>query len=198
MARLEDLLLEKNLGKCPDCGGKLEYKYSGIYECVDCHKEVYDDFGKVKKYIEEHGPAPANEISQQTGVAMNVINKFLRKGRVEIPEGSGFYITCEICGTPIRFGRFCLECAVKRSGGDKKAVLMDEAGERVKGKSDKMHYLGDSDGERTYARQRRSLPTEKASAERKRSLPVEEKKTGERRSLPVEEKKTTERRSLPR
>lgn len=153
MASLEQYIRQKNMEKCPECGGHVVYKYSGIYECEECHKEIYDDFGKVKKYIEEHGPSPANVIADETGVSMNVINKFLRRGRVEIPEGSGFYITCEICGAPIRFGRVCMECAVK-SSGTKQGYFMEEAGERVKGSTDKMYYLGE---EKDKKKKRRSL-----------------------------------------
>lgn len=156
MASLEQFVMQKNLGGCPECGGRLVYKYSGIYECEKCHKEVYDDFGKVKKYIEDHGPSPANVISEKTGVPMNTINKFLRKGRVEIPEGSGFYITCEICNAPIRFGRICMECAAKNSG-ERKGYFMEEAGERVKGKIDKMHYLGEENRKESKSGKRRSL-----------------------------------------
>lgn len=155
MASLEQYVKQKNMGTCPECGGRLVYKYSGIYGCEKCQIEVYDDFGKVKKYIEEHGPSPANIISDATGVPMNIINKFLRKGRVEIPEGSGFYITCEICNAPIRFGRICMECAVKNSGATK-GYFMEDAGERVKGNLDKMHYLGEEKKDKKNGK-RRSL-----------------------------------------
>ncbi len=143
MAKLEDVMLENNMAHCEKCGGRLVYKYSGIYECEGCHMEVYNDFGRVKKYIEDHGPTPANEISQNTGVGLATINKFLRAGRVEIPEGSGFYISCAMCGAPIRYGKYCMECAVK-SAGERRGVFMEEAGERVKGDTSKMRYLGDA------------------------------------------------------
>lgn len=157
MAKLEDMMLEKNMARCEKCGGRLVYKYSGIYECEGCHIEVYDDFGRVKKYIEDHGPAPANEISQNTGVGLSTINKFLRAGRVEIPEGSGFYISCAICGAPIRYGKYCMECAVKSANGERKGVFMEEAGERVKGDTSKMHYLGDYGEEEENGRRGRHM-----------------------------------------
>lgn len=172
MAKLEDLMLEKNMARCAKCGGRLLYKYSGIYECEGCHAEAYDDFGRVKKYIEDHGPAPANEISKNTGVGLSTINQFLRAGRVEIPEGSGYYINCAICGAPIRYGKYCMECAVK-SAGEHKGVLMEEAGERVKNVTNKMHYLGNEENEddrrKNFARslqekqQRRALNIDESS-----------------------------------
>lgn len=155
MKSLEQVVIRKNMENCPECGGRLKYKYSGIYECEECHTEIYDDFGKVKKFVEENGPSPANVISENTGVSMNTINRFLRKGRVEIPEGSGFYITCEVCNAPIRFGRICMECASKNLG-ERKGYLMDEAGERVKGKTEKMHYLGEENNP-SKNRKRRTL-----------------------------------------
>ena len=96
---------------CPKCGGRYIFQGAGRYVCEDCGNEVYDDFGKVKAYVDEHGPTPAIVLAEVTGVSISKINKFLRQGRMEIPDGSGQYIPCERCGAPIRYGRFCPECA---------------------------------------------------------------------------------------
>lgn len=182
MAKLDDVMLEKNLAKCEKCGGRLVYKYSGIYECEGCHIEVYDDFGRVKKYIEDHGPSPANEIAQCTGVELSAINRFLRLGRVEIPEGSGFYINCAICGAPIRYGKYCMECAVKSANGGQKGVLMEEAGERVKGSAGRMHYLGDNYQEEETVRRKHMMgETERRRSGRTLNLNEEKKRSGERK-----------------
>lgn len=174
MAKLEDIMLEKNMARCEKCGGRLLYKYSGIYECEGCHIEVYDDFGRVKKYIEDHGPAPANEISQNTGVGLSTINKFLRAGRVEIPEGSGFYIKCAICGAPIRYGKYCMECAVKSASGERKGVFMEEAGERVRENASKMHYLGDLENDSDDSKRKRRMSGLGGSSRSGRTLNLNE------------------------
>ena len=197
MSRLDDELLAHKMAKCEKCGGRLVYKYSGIYECEDCHVEVYDDFGRVKKYIEDHGPSSANEISMNTGVELSTINKFLRLGRVEIPEGSGYYITCNICGAPIRYGRYCMECAMKNSNGGVKGTLMDEAGERIKG-SGRMHYLGENHLEEENERKRKHLMNNEGSGMKRsgRKLDLNEEKnrrSGERTLDLRQEDKSTRR-----
>ena len=86
---------------------------SGGYVCEKCGNETFDDFGKIKAYIDEHGPSPGIVISEATGVPIAKINRYLRQGRIEIPDGSGEYIPCEKCGQPIRYGRFCPACAAQ-------------------------------------------------------------------------------------
>lgn len=195
MAKLDDVLLEKNMARCEKCGGRLVYKYSGIYECEGCHIEVYDDFGRVKKYIEDHGPSPANEIAQCTGVELSTINRFLRLGRVEIPEGSGFYINCAICGAAIRYGKYCMECAVKHANGGQMGVLMEEAGERVKGSGGRMHYLGDNYQEEETVRRKHLMDeSERRRSGRKLDLSKEEKRRSSERKLDL----SKEERSIPK
>lgn len=140
----EKQVMSRKPVECPKCKGRLEYTGSGIYQCEECGTEVLDEFGKVKRYIEEHGPSSAFVISQETGVKMEVIDVFLKKGRVEIPEGSNFYVKCKKCGCSIKYGRYCPECA-KSLAGSIKAVFAADVGERPKREgapdmSGKMHF----------------------------------------------------------
>lgn len=72
-----------------------------------------NNFRKVKEYLQEHGVTPAIIIADNTGVPISVIDKFLRQGRIEIPENEEKYIPCERCGADIRYGRFCPACAAE-------------------------------------------------------------------------------------
>ena len=141
---LEKIILESSPVKCDDCDGKVYYRGCGEFECESCGRLQYDYFGKVKKYLEEHGPTPSGIISQKTGVPQDVIGRFLKKGRVEIPEGSNIYIKCEKCGCNIKYGRFCPKCALELASGVKK-VLAEDIGERPKKEtcemSGKMHFV---------------------------------------------------------
>lgn len=62
--------------ECEHCGGSVELKSIGVYVCNKCGKENYDDFYKVRKYIETYGPAPAIVISRHTGVSRASIESF--------------------------------------------------------------------------------------------------------------------------
>lgn len=144
MTDLEKILLERRPIFCKQCGGKLYYQDSGYYQCELCGAGEYDDFGKVKIYLEEHGPTPELWISKDTGVEIEIIEMFLKNGRLEIPEGSRFYINCERCGCALRFGRFCYGCT-KELAGQLKGALFEQMGEqpKVMKKDGKMHYLDD-------------------------------------------------------
>ena len=143
-ADLEKLILGSTPVKCDNCGEKVYYRGCGEFECKNCGQLQYDYFGKVKKYLEDHGPTPSGIISQETGVPQDVICRFLKKGRVEIPDGSSIYIKCEKCSCNIKYGRFCPQCAVELATGVKK-VLAEDIGEKPKKQgyemSGKMQYI---------------------------------------------------------
>lgn len=129
--------------KCPDCGTPMKYIYGEMFECPSCHKKALSDFGLVREYLDKNGPQPAIVISDATGVKVEVIDKFLRQGRVEIPDGSDVYIKCQSCGTDIRYGRYCPECMAKMTKTLGKELLVSDMGERPTRKemSGKMHIL---------------------------------------------------------
>ena len=141
---LERFFLEHKPIKCERCSGKLDYIGSGKYECEVCKHLMMDDFGKVKAYIDENGPATIIELSAMTGVRTSLIESFLKKGRLEIPEGSDFYISCEKCGCNIRYGRYCPDCIAQTSRGIK-LLFHEDMGERPKGINSnhkgKMHFF---------------------------------------------------------
>ena len=42
--------------RCPDCGIHMKYIYGEMFECPVCHRQEQTQFGKVRSYLEEHGP----------------------------------------------------------------------------------------------------------------------------------------------
>lgn len=127
---------------CEKCGGEYEYLSLGEYRCKRCGNTDKDDYGKVRNYIEEHGPSSALAISDGTGVSSLKIKQFLRQGRIEIPEGSDSYIKCENCGsTDIKFGRFCPACARELARELEEALKPEDIGEEPKKVNGKMHFL---------------------------------------------------------
>lgn len=142
---LEDLMIGNKPVKCELCNGKIFYIGSGKYQCEKCGHEALDDFGRVKKFLQENGPSPILITAQVTGVKPEIIELFLKKGRVEIPEGSKYYLQCERCGCSIRYGRYCPECVRELVGGLQTA-FNEEMGEKPKFQTNlemqgKMHYL---------------------------------------------------------
>lgn len=130
--KLERMIIQNRPVHCDECGGKMYYLSGGEYECRECGCREYDDFGKVRTFLGEHGPSPAPVIAAATGVKTEVIKHFLKKGRLEIPEGSKYFLQCERCGCAIRYGRFCPECMKELTGG-LRAAFHEDVGERPKG-----------------------------------------------------------------
>ena len=127
--------------KCPRCSNNMKYIYGEIFECPFCGYKELSDFGKVRDFLDKAGPQPAVIISQETGVPLDVIDAFLREGRVEIPDGSDMYIKCQSCGTDIRYGRYCPDCMLKITKNIGQVMYMPEVGEKPRYKEGKMHYL---------------------------------------------------------
>lgn len=99
---------------CEICGGELTYRGVGEYQCESCGDVVYDDYGKVRLYVEQHPGATIAEAEAGTGVPHKVIRQLLREERLEVAAGSRTFLTCRACGASIRSGEFCPKCAAKQ------------------------------------------------------------------------------------
>lgn len=144
-SKLTDRVYDK-IKLCPICHNHMNYIYGEMFQCPSCGRKERTDFGKVREFLEIAGPQPAVIIAEETGVELKVIEKFLREGRVEIPDGSPVYIKCQSCGTDIRYGRYCPDCMLRLSKSLSVAILAPEVGEKPRTKSGKMHTLEPSEG----------------------------------------------------
>lgn len=95
---------------CSKCGGTMIFRGVGEYRCDRCGYIQYDDYGKVRNYLEQHRGANAAEVEDKTGVEQRSIHTMLREGRIEVTENSRVSLRCEMCRKKIRSGRFCPEC----------------------------------------------------------------------------------------
>lgn len=62
--------------QCEYCGEPLQRGVMGVYKCSRCGREYYDDFRKIKNFIEHNGPSTAWEISRGTGVSLPTIKAY--------------------------------------------------------------------------------------------------------------------------
>lgn len=54
---------------CSVCGGRLGYNGLGEYMCERCEHKEYDNYGKVRVYLEKHPRASVNQVAADTGVS---------------------------------------------------------------------------------------------------------------------------------
>lgn len=128
--------------KCPKCGTTYKDMEASFYQCGNCGYEEPTNFGIVRAYLEEHGNSSALEISRDTGISVREINSFLRKGRLEIPEGSDIFIKCKKCGVDLRYGKYCPACANEIAKELKEAFDISTVGAVPRSNmSGKMHSL---------------------------------------------------------
>lgn len=78
---LDTKVINGKLTKCDRCGGELTYKGLGEYYCTDCEKTIYDDYGTVRVYLEEHPWATIADISFDTGVPKSRIREFVAQDK---------------------------------------------------------------------------------------------------------------------
>lgn len=99
-----------NVRKCKECG-KL-FNFIGRPVCPECLKKLDDDFQEVRKYIYENPNTGIEEVSEETGVSVKTIMRFLREGRLQLRSASNALL-CEKCGKPLSTGTMCEDCKKK-------------------------------------------------------------------------------------
>lgn len=98
---------------CKKCSGVMVYQGVGEYKCEDCGYLDYDDYGKVRSYIEKHRGATAMEIERAIGVSQRSIRRMLKDDKIEVASEFSMFLHCELCGKSLRSGKFCAECERK-------------------------------------------------------------------------------------
>lgn len=90
---------------CKSCGKIFRYLGYGEVMCPICKKEYEEKEQKIKKYIQHHPDAQAEEIA----VALDIDVKDVRAITKE-KEESLKIIKCIQCGTPVTSGKLCKNC----------------------------------------------------------------------------------------
>ncbi len=131
----------KDIRNCKECGRL--FQYDGISKlCYRCRKKDDEDFRKVKDYIYEHPKSTIHEVADETEVSRDKILRYLREGRLEIVgDNPGLILDCEMCGKPIRTGRYCNECATNMERGFKSGFATSgiHKKRRIQTDKEKMH-----------------------------------------------------------
>lgn len=124
--------------RCERCGS-LNVKYDGVgeYKCEDCGFMMYDDYGRVRAFLERNPGATVVETSMATGVSKQRIRHLLEEDKIQIAPGSAVYLHCARCGADITSGRYCANCLKEVTAAEKaNAVKNRIAGGFGTGKTD--------------------------------------------------------------
>ena len=151
MERNDSLQFQAIPSICPDCGGTMVYKGLGEYICDKCAKQVLNDYGKVRNYIEQHPGATQADVAMNTGVSQGKIRQMLIEEKLEVTPNSPIFLHCALCNAEIRSGKYCEACAQKLKQDEAKVAKVVKAQQRKAG------YLSsdysDAKGRRRFERQ---------------------------------------------
>jgi flagellar operon protein (TIGR03826 family) len=111
-----------DIRNCRRCGKVFQYTGNNI--CISCIQKEDEDFKTVKEYLKAHSGSTSIDLSENTGVDIKTIDRFIRAGLLdseeyELAEGE---LECENCGRPIKSGRFCEPCIIQLQQGFQKAA----------------------------------------------------------------------------
>lgn len=100
------LLLIRNCKQC----GKV-FLSSGSLLCPECFEAQEKQFHIVKEYLLENKGTPATKVSKETGVPVEVVAEFVRRGHlVGVNLEKDDSSKCAICKKPVSAGRICPDC----------------------------------------------------------------------------------------
>jgi hypothetical protein len=115
-----------DIQECKRCGKMFYYTGIGKCICAVCKAEDEAEFELVKDFIYDNLSATIMQVAKETGVRISRIKSYLRDGRLVIPDGSAIFLSCEVCGADIKFGRLCRPCADNLSNELKKEMEISE------------------------------------------------------------------------
>ncbi|NIK79347.1 flagellar operon protein (TIGR03826 family) [Paenibacillus castaneae] len=121
-----------NLDNCPRCGKLFAKNFKDV--CPVCLREIDKEYQLCADYLREFKGAIITELSDQTGVSIKQITKFIREGRISMVNAPNMSYPCESCGTLIRENHICDTCR-KRLEKDRNQMFEDLAKQRERQES---------------------------------------------------------------
>lgn len=97
-----------NVENCPRCNRIFAKGIRDI--CPRCYQDIEQEYETCVKYLREYKQATLPELSEETGVSVSQITKFLREGRISIKNAPNMSYPCDVCGQPIQEGNMCVPC----------------------------------------------------------------------------------------
>ncbi|MHA6481287.1 TIGR03826 family flagellar region protein [Paenibacillus sp. strain BS8-2] len=100
-----------NLDNCPRCGKLFAKNFRDV--CPVCIRDIDKEYQLCSDYLRQYKGAMIGELSDQTGVSIKQITKFIREGRISMVNAPNLSYPCESCGTLIRESHICDECRAR-------------------------------------------------------------------------------------
>lgn len=121
------------LSNCPECG-KIFVKTSTKMVCETCYREDLKRLDTVLNYLKKRSnrQATLQEVEEATKVPVEIIERFIKTGKIRITSLPNFSYPCKQCGARIREGNLCATCLDNLSGKVRRSEEIKQAEEEVK------------------------------------------------------------------
>ncbi|MDR3207455.1 MAG: hypothetical protein LBT60_03895 [Oscillospiraceae bacterium] len=100
-----------NIKQCARCDKLFEYR--GNLNCPSCVQELDDIIDKVRNFLYDNPRADTEIICEECGAEEIDILRWLREGRLILTQDNVAMLKCQVCGEPVKSGRFCESCNAK-------------------------------------------------------------------------------------
>lgn len=110
---------------CKSCGKIFNATLASSKICPDCKNKDTENFKKVKDYLYKNKGASIPMTSEETGVTVKDIMRYLREDRLEVADNANIGIPCERCGVNMKSGKYCLKCISEMESILKGSVKQD-------------------------------------------------------------------------
>ncbi len=119
-----------NFVKCKICGRGF-MKTGSRSTCPNCAEKEENIFIEMKDYLYQYPDASMAEVSTQLDISEELIDDWIKQGRIELKTSTKKTYSCEMCGNPIHVGKICRKCQQKLS--DIKKELNESVKEESEG-----------------------------------------------------------------
>ncbi len=104
------------LVRCKKCKQMYELISINNKFCPSCTKKEYDRYINVRTYVKKYPGITVRQVSEDLGINIAVIMRYLKEEKLEISGSSHAFLRCEICGVEISTGLHCQNCKRNNTG----------------------------------------------------------------------------------
>lgn len=103
-------MANNQLANCSDCGKLYVRTIRDI--CPDCHAHIEKQYEAVHQYLrkQENRRANMTQVSEDTGVSVRQISKFIIQNRISLADFPNMGYPCQSCGGMSKDGTLCKAC----------------------------------------------------------------------------------------
>ncbi|MBB6632596.1 TIGR03826 family flagellar region protein [Cohnella thailandensis] len=115
-----------DLANCPRCGRLFARHFRDI--CPNCSADLEKEYEACIEYLRKNKGATITVLSEDTGVSVKQITRFIKEGRISLYNAPNLSYPCEVCGVLIREGNMCDNCRNRLSKDVNNATSRDRNG----------------------------------------------------------------------